>query len=232
MPKVGVRVEDKHFVIGWSLADEKKVQQYTKRMSELYFYIEAAAAVAGDNYEDPVVVGLQTEYSKLADIMIDLVKRRDNDHHNAKAELGHDWLSVEPINDPMFEPDLVTFQGLNKLLKIYKATTTGVFKWIGRGTAASTLTPYTNTLSSETGTRLDSTTAGFHDIAGASIRLFAAYASSTSTSTIHQIGVFDAVTSGMLFAIHDFGGNSFSHVANAESFSLGMVCDFIPFGDY
>ena len=126
---------------------------------------------------------------------------------------------------------MVTFQGLNKLLKIYIATASGVFKWVGRGTAAGTPTPYSTALVTETGTRLDSTTAGFHEVKGSSLRIFASFATTVATATMQQVGIFDAVTTGMMLAIHDFGGAGYTHTINVDSFSLGSVVDFVPFGD-
>jgi hypothetical protein len=208
------KILDRHFVIGWSLADTEKVNRYTAMLTSLYGKPEHEAT-----------------YSKLADCMIDLVERRHNDHHNAVAELGHDWLTVEPINTPAMEPDMVTFQGLNKLLKIYIATASGIFKYIGRGTAAATPTPYTTALQTETGTRQDATTTGFHEVKGSSIRMFSSFASTTATATMQQVAVFDATTTGIMLAIHDFGGAGFTHTVNVDSFSIGMVLDFIPFGD-
>lgn len=208
------RITDKHFVVGWSLADTPKVQRYTDRLRFLYDKPEHEA-----------------EYSRLADAMIDLVQKRDNDHHNAIAELGHDWLKVEPINSPTMEPDMVTFQGLNKLLKIYIATASGVFKYVGRGTVTSTPTPYSTALATETGTRQDASTTGFFEVKGSSIRLFSSYAGATATATMQQVAVFDATTTGMMLAIHDFGGSGFTHTLNTDSFSIGMVLDFLPFGD-
>jgi hypothetical protein len=208
-------VKDSHYVVGWSPRDTEKIEHYTKMLRTLY----------GDpKYQDT--------YTRLADLMINLVQKRHDDHHNATAELGHDWLKVEPLNQPSFEPDMLTFQGLNKLLKIYAALTTGIFKWVGRGTVSSTPTPYSTALTTETGTRLDSTVAGFHDIKGASIRILASYATTVATATMYQIGVFDAVTTGMMLAIHDFGSTSgYTHTLNSDSFSLGMVIDLVPFGD-
>ena len=209
----GISVQDKHFVVGWSLADTKKVEQYTQRLTSMY--------------GDPAHADT---YTQLADVMLDLIQRRGNDHHNATAELGHDWLRVDPIETHSGE-DMVTFQGLNKLLKIYIATASGVFKWVGRGTAAGTPTPYSTTLATETGSRQDSTTTGFHDVKGTSLRIFSSYATNIATSTMYQIGVFDASTSGLMLAIHDFGGNAYTHTINVDSFSLGMVIDLVPFGD-
>ena len=207
-------VKDKHFVLGWSLPDTKKVERYTLALRQMY--------------DKPEFADL---YTKLADVMIDLVTKKHNDHHSATAELGHDWLKVEPINQPSFGEDMVTFQGLNKLLKIYIATASGVFKWVGRGTAAGTPTPYSNALVTETGTRLDSTTAGFHEVKGSSLRIFASFATTVATATMQQVGIFDAVTTGMMLAIHDFGGAGYTHTINVDSFSLGSVVDFVPFGD-
>lgn len=208
-------IQDKHFVLGWSLSDEKKIQRYTQMLRSIYGRPE-----------------FETEYNKLADLIISLVNKRHNDHHNATVELnGHDWLKVEPINQPYFEDDMVTFQGLNKLLKIYIASASGVFKYVGRGTTAATPNPYNTALAAETGTRLDASTAGFHSVSGASLRIFATYASTVATATMQQIGVFDASTSGMMLAIHDFGGNGYTHTVNVDSFSLGTVIDFMPFGD-
>lgn len=209
------KVSDRHFVLGWSLADTEKVKHYTNMLQSLY---------GKPDHE--------TEYSRLADQMIDLVQRRDNDHHNATADLnGHDWLRVEPINNPIMEPDMVTFQGLNKLLKIYIATASGVFKYVGRGTAASTPTPYSTALATETGTRQDASTTGFFEVKGSAIRLFSSYATATATATMQQVAIFDATTTGIMLAIHDFGGSGFTHTVNVDSFSIGMVLDFMPFGD-
>lgn len=212
MPEI--LIKDKHFVIGWSLSDTKKVERYTDRLKSLYGKPEHSDT-----------------YSKLTDAMIDLINKRDNDHHSSTAELGHDWLNVEPLNQPSFEPDMVTFQGLNKLLKIYIGTATGPFKYIGRGTAAATPTPYTTALATETGTRQDASTTGFHEVKGSSIRLFSSYAASVATATMQQVACFDASSSGLMLAIHDFGGNGYTHTVNVDSFSLGMVIDVIPFGD-
>lgn len=209
-----IQIKDRHFVLGWSLADEKKLEHYTTALRQMYGKPEFSVL-----------------YSKLADIMIDLVDRRNNDHHNATAELGHDWLRVEPINQPSFEEDMVTFQGLNKLLRIYIGATTGVFKWVGRGTAAATVTPYTAALAAETGARQDASTTGFHEIKGTSIRLLSTFASTVATATMQQIAIFDGSTSGTMLAIHDFGGSGFTHTVNVDAFSLGMVIDLIPFGD-
>ena len=213
-PASPIKIVDKHFVLGWSLADTKKVEKYTEMLRSIYGKPEYAV-----------------RYSQLADIMIDLVQKRHNDHHNAVDELGHDWLTVEPINTPSMEPDMVTFQGLNKLLKIYIATASGVFKFIGRGTAASTPTPYTTALATETGTRQDASTTGFHEVKGSSIRLFSSFASTIASATMQQVAVFDASTTGIMLAIHDFGGIGFTHTVNVDSFSIGMVLDFLPFGD-
>jgi hypothetical protein len=208
-------VKDKHFIVGWSLADTPKIERYTEKLRSLYGKPEYEA-----------------EYTKLADLMINLIQKRHDDHHNATAELGHDWLKVEPINNPNFEEDMVTFQGLNKLLKIYIGTSSGVFKWIGRGTASATPTPYTTAINTEIGTRQDSTVAGFHNVIGTNIRVFASYNTSATTGTIYQIGVFDALSGGLMLAIHDFGASSgYTHTSNVDSFSLGMVLDFVPFGD-
>jgi hypothetical protein len=208
-------VKDRHYIVGWSLADTPKIERYTERMRSLYGKPECEA-----------------EYTRLADLMINLIQKRHDDHHSATAELGHDWLKVEPINNPSFEEDMVTFQGLNKLLKIYIGTASGVFKWTGRSTASATPTPYTTALTTEIGTRQDSTVAGFHNVIGSSIRIFSAYGTSATGGTIYQIGVFDAITTGLMLAIHDFGAaNGYTHVINVDSFSLGMVIDFIPFGD-
>lgn len=209
-----VPIRDKHFIIGWSLADTFKIEEYTKRLASLYGKPE-----------------LEQEYTQLADQMISLVQRRDNDHHNATADLaGHDWLRVDPVQTEIGQ-DMVTFQGLNKLLRIYIGTTSGVFKWVGRGTAAATPTPYTTALATETGTRLDSTVAGFQDVKGSSLRVFASYATTVATATMHQIGIFDASTSGVMLAIHDFGGSGYTHTQNNDTFSLGTIIDFVPFGD-
>ena len=48
---------------------------------------------------------------------------------------------------------------------------------------------------------------------------------------MHQIGLFDATSAGTVLAIHDFGGVGQVHTVNTDSFSLGMVIDFVPFGD-
>ena len=208
-----ISIIDKHYIIGWSPADTLKIKQYTERLASIH--------------ERPQ---FQEEYTRLADEMVNLIERRDNDHHNAKAELGHDWLKVDPIETKTGE-DMVTFQGLNKLLKIYIATASGVFKWVGRGTTAGTPTPYSTALTTETGTRLDSTSAGFQDVKGSSLRVFASYATTVASATMHQIGIFDASTSGIMLAIHDFGGNGYIHTINVDSFSLGMILDLVPFGD-
>lgn len=204
-------VKDKHYFISWSLADEKKIQQYTKRITSL-------------SPTDP-------EYSRLADVMVELVEKRHNDHHNYNAELGHDWLKVSPINSPTFEEDMCTFQGIRKLLQIYRGTATGRFAYMARGTAAATPTPYATALQAETGSRQNSETTGFHEIKGVSIRAFTSYASTLGTATMHQIGLFDASAAGTMLAIHDFGGVGQLHTLNQDSFSLGMIIDFVPFGD-
>ena len=117
------------------------------------------------------------------------------------------------------------------MLKIYIATASGVFKWVGRGTAAGTPTPYTTALTTETGTRQDSTTTGFQDVKGSSLRVFSSYATTIATATMHQIGIFDASTTGIMLAIHDFGGSGYTHTINVDSFSLGIIIDLVPFGD-
>ena len=169
-----VGVKDKHYFISWSLADEKKIKQYTKRITSL-------------SPTDP-------EYSKLADAMIELVQKRHDDHKNFNAELGHDWLKVSPLNSPAFEEDMVVFNGLRKLLQIYMGTASGTFKYMARGTAAGTPLPYSTALQTETGTRQDCSTTGFHEIKGVSIRAFSTYASTVATATMHQIGLFDATS--------------------------------------
>lgn len=200
--------------MSWSLSDEKKIEKYTERLRFLHGKTEH-----------------ETTYNELADEIINLAKRRDNDHHNSKAELGHDWLDVEPLESTALEPDMVTFQGANKLLKIYFGSASGVFKYIGRGTTAATPTPYSTALTAETGTRADASTTGFHSISGVSIRLLASYASSTATATMFQIGAFDATSSGLMLAIHDFGSTGLAHVVNNDAFSLGMIVDLAPIGD-
>jgi len=209
-----ISVQDKHYIIGWSASDTKKIEEYTKRLVSMHGKPQ-----------------FEREYSQLADNMIKLMQRRgDNDHHNATAELGHDWLKVDPLEVQSGE-DMVTMQGLNKLLKIYLATASGVFKWVGRGTAAGTPTPYSTALTTETGSRQDSTTTGFQDIKGCSLRVFSSYATTIATATMHQVGIFDASTSGIMLAIHDFGGNGYAHTINVDSFSLGIVIDMVAFGD-
>lgn len=206
---------DRHFYISWSLADEKKIKQYNTAMAYMYKKPE-----------------FEVEYTKMADAMIELAEKRHNDHHTSTADLlGHDWLKVEPLESSGMEADLVTFQGANKLLKIYFGSATGVFKYVGRGTTAATPTPYSTALTAETGTRADATTAGFHNISGISIRILASYAGSTATATMYQIGVFDATSSGIMLAIHDFGSTGLAHVLNADAFSLGMIIDLSPIGD-
>lgn len=200
--------------MSWSLRDEKKIKLYTAAMAYMHGKPE---------FED--------EYNKLADELISLAERRHNDHHNSKARLGHDWLDVEPLESTPMQPDMVTFQGANKLLKIYFGSASGVFKYIGRGTTAATPTPYSTALTSETGTRADASTAGFHSISGVSIRLLASYASSTATATMYQIGAFDASSSGIMLAIHDFGATGLAHTVNSDAFSLGMIIDLAPIGD-
>jgi hypothetical protein len=209
-------VKDKHFVLSFSLADEQKVKRYVDRMVPMYGKPE---------HEDT--------YNNLANAIIDLVQKRHDDHRNYDAELGHDWLKVSPLNNPSFEEDMMTFQGLNKLLRIYKGETTGTFRWLARGNAASTPHPYSTALASEPGSpnRLDAAVAGFHNIKGVSIQYFAANPSTVPTTTIHQIGLFDASSAGMMLAIHDFGGTGHVHTVNVDSFALGMVLDFVPFGD-
>lgn len=203
-------VQDKHFAVSWSLADTAKIEEYTKRLVSLQGKVG---------------------YTELADQMLTLINRRDNDHHNSTADLAnHDWLRVEPIDAHIGE-DMCTFQGLNKLLKIYIGTATGVFKWVGRSTSAGTPTPYSTALSIETGSRQNAATTGFHDVKGSSIRVFSSYATATATAQMYQIGIFDNDTSGIMLAIHDFGGLPLSHTQSADSFSLGMVIDLVPFGD-
>ena len=206
-----ISVQDKHYFISWSLADEQKLKQYTKRITSL-------------NPND-------SEYSKLADTMIELVQKRHDDHKNYDAELGHDWLKVSPINQPHFENDMCTFNGVRKLLQIYIGTASGTFKYMARGTAAGTPLPYLTALGTETGTRQDCSTTGFHEVKGVSIRAFSTYASTVATATMHQIGLFDATSSGNMLAIHDFGGIGQVHTVNTDSFSLGMIIDFLPVGD-
>ena len=209
-----VSVRDKHFAVSWSVADSLKVEEYTRRLVSMYGR-----------------AGLEQNYTEMADQMITLLQRRGNDHHNATADLaGHDWLRVDPI-DAHIGDDLCTFQGLNKLLKIYLGTASGVFKWVARSLAAGTPTPYTIALNVETGTRQDATSTGFHDVKGSSIRIFSTYAASTASADMYQLGVFDASSSGTLLAIHDFGGTVLAHVQNTDGFSLGMIIDFAPFGD-
>jgi hypothetical protein len=209
-----ISIKDKHYIVGWSLADTSKIEQYTKRLASMHGKPQ-----------------FQQEYTKLADEMVNLIQRRDNDHHNATADLaGHDWLRVDPLETKTGE-DMVTFQGLNKLLKIYIATASGPFKWVGRGISAGTPTPYSTGLTTETGSRQDSTTTGFQDVKGSSLRVFSSYAATVATATMYQIGIFDASTSGIMLAIHDFGGNGFTHTINVNSFSLGIIIDLVPFGD-
>lgn len=210
-----VNIKDRYFILAWSLQDEKKIERYTAALRQMYGKPEFADT-----------------YTKLADIMIDLVEKKHNDHHSAVAELGHDWLKVEPINQPSFEDDMVTFVGLKKLLQIYIGTASGVFKYVGRGTVSATPTPYTVAINTETGTRQDASTTGFHEVKGASLRIFSLFASTLATATMYQVGAFDATTSGNMLAIHDFGGSAgYTHTINVDSFSLGMVIDFVPFGD-
>jgi hypothetical protein len=204
-------VKDRHYFLSWSLSDEKKIEQYTKRITSL-------------SPTDP-------EYSRLADLMVELVEKRDNDHKNYDAELGHDWLKVSPINSPCFEGDMCQFNGVRKLLQVYRGTASGTFKYMARGTAAATPLPYSTALQTETGSRQDCETTGFHEIKGVSIRAFSSYASTTATATMHQIGLFDATSAGNVLAIHDFGGVGQLHTVNVDSFSLGMIIDFVPFGD-
>jgi hypothetical protein len=204
-------VKDRHYFLSWSLADEKKVQQYTKRITSL-------------SPTDP-------EYGRLADLMVELVDKRHNDHRNYDAELGHDWLKVSPVNSPAFEEDMCQFNGVRKLLQVYRGTASGTFKYMARGTAAATPLPYSTALQTETGSRQDCETTGFHEIKGVSIRAFSSYASTTATATMHQIGLFDATSAGNVLAIHDFGGVGQVHTVNVDSFSLGMIIDFVPFGD-
>ena len=206
-----IGIKDKHYFISWSLADEKKLKQYTKRITSI-------------PPTDP-------EYTKLADAMIELVQKRHDDHKNYDAELGHDWLKVSPINEPHFEEDMCTFNGIRKLLQIYIGTATGTFKYMARGTAAGTPLPYNTTLQTETGSRQDCSTTGFHEVKGVSIRAFSSYVSSLATATMHQIGLFDATSAGNMLAIHDFGGVGQVHTVNTDSFSLGMIIDFQPLGD-
>src|ERR1043165_7129256 len=98
-----ISVSDKHFVLGWSLADEKKIEKYTAAMAFMYQKPEYSES-----------------YSRMADALIDLAEKRHNDHHNSTADLlDHDWLRVEPLESTGMEPDMVTFTGLNKLLRIY-----------------------------------------------------------------------------------------------------------------
>lgn len=194
----------------WSLADEKKLNEYTKRITSL-------------NQDDP-------EYHRLADCIIEFVKKRDNDHR-IDCELGHDWLKVSPINSPLLESDMCTFQGINKLLKIYIASASGVFKWMARGSAAASAHPWRTALQTETGSRQDCTTTGFQEVKGISLRYFSTYASSLTSVTHHQMGLFDASTSGMMLAIHDFGGVGQVHTLNTDSFSLGIIIDFNVAGD-
>lgn len=216
--KVGnsaISLRDRHFHLSWSLADEKKIRQYTVAMAAMHGKPE-----------------FEAEYTKMADDMIALAERRHNDHHDSKANLlGHDWLNVEPLESTGMQPDMVTFQGANKLLKIYFGSASGVFKYLGRGTTAATPTPYSTALTTETGSRADASTAGFHSISGVSIRLLASYAASTATSTMYQIGAFDATSSGLMLAIHDFGATGLAHVVNVDAFSLGMIIDLAPIGD-
>jgi hypothetical protein len=209
-------VKDKHFFVSFSLADEQKVKRYIDRMVPMYGKAEYVE-----------------EYSRLADQMITLIQKRHDDHRNYDAELGHDWLKVSPLNNPTFEEDMMTFQGLNKFLRIYAGLTTGTFRFLARGIAASTPHPYATALASEPGSpnRLDAATAGFHNVKGVSIQLFAPNPSTIATSTIHQIGLFDASSAGTMLAIHDFGGTGHVHTVNVDSFALGMVLDFVPFGD-
>ena len=206
-----IGVKDKHYFISWSLTDEQKLKQYTKRITSF-------------SPTDP-------EYSKLADAMIELVQKRHDDHKNYDAELGHDWLKVSPINEPHFEEDMCTFNGVRKLLQIYIGTASGTFKYMARGTAAGTPLPYLTALGTETGARQDCSTTGFHEIKGVSIRAFSTYASTVATATMHQIGLFDATSAGNMLAIHDFGGIGHFHTVNTDSFSLGMIIDFLPVGD-
>lgn len=227
----GISVKDRHYILAWSLADEKKVNRYVDRLRNIYFLTGRYAKTRNKNMQ-AFLLPFKQEYTRLADVMIELVQKRHDDHHNFKAELGHDWLKVEPLNDAHFEEDMVTFQGINKLLRVYFGSTTGVFKWLGRSTSPSTPTPYWTGLSAEAGTRVDSGVGGFHEIKGASIRTFANMSSAIATSTIHQIGLFDAISSGLMIAVHDFGGVGHPHTINVDSFSLGMVIDFVPFGDY
>lgn len=203
-------ITDKHFYLMWSLADEKKLEQYTKRITSI-------------DPKDP-------EYSRLADCITEFVKKRDNDHR-VDCELGHDWLKVSPLNSPLLEADMCTFQGMNKLIRIYTAQSSGIFKWMARGTTAGTPHPYRTTLVNETGSRQDATTTGFHDAKGVSLRIFSTYASSVTSVTHQQMGVFDASTSGMMLAIHDFAGVGQVHTLNTDSFSLGIMIDFTPWGD-
>jgi hypothetical protein len=228
IPRAGFTIKDHHFMVFWSLTDEKKIEHFTKRMRHLHYTISILNRLKFKT----LAYGFQREYSHLAEQMLDIIQRRHNDHHNAKGDLGHDWLRVEPLESPVIEDDMVTSQGLRKFMRIYNGETTGVFKWVGRGIAASTPHMFTTGLASETGTRLDSTTAGFHRIEGTSYEILANYGSGTSSGTIQQIGIFDALTSGLLFAIHDFGGQGQTHTVNADAFSLGMVAEYIPFGDF
>ena len=216
-PTIGVKVVDRHFIAAWSLSDAEKIDRYVQRMSAIR--------------SDPCFAERTGEYTRLADAMIDLVTKRDNDHHNATGELGHDWLKVEPINDVKLEPDMVTYQGTNKLLRLAYGLTTGVFKYMGRGGGAATPTPYTTALTSETGSRQDCGTTGFYEVKGSSLRFMSSYASSIASSTIYQMGVFDASSTGIMLAIHDFGGYAYDHVVNVDAFSLGMIVDVLPFGD-
>jgi hypothetical protein len=210
-----ISLRDRHFHMSWSLADEKKLKVYTNFMTLIQEL---------PDYEE--------QYTRYADDLIGLAEKRHNDHHNSKAYLlGHDWLDVEPLESTGMEPDMVTFQGANKLLKIYFGSASGVFKYIGRGTTAGTPTPYATALVTETGTRQDASTTGFHSISGVSIRLLSSYASTTATATMYQIGAFDATSSGIMLAIHDFGAVGLAHTVNVDAFSLGMIIDLAPTGD-
>jgi hypothetical protein len=126
---------------------------------------------------------------------------------------------------------MCTFNGVRKLLQIYIGTASGTFKYMARGTASGTPVPYLTALGTETGARQDCSTTGFHEVKGVSIRAFSSYASTVATATMHQIGLFDATSAGNMLAIHDFGGIGQLHTVNTDSFSLGMIIDFLPVGD-
>jgi hypothetical protein len=165
----------------------------------------------------------QTHDPILVDNFNNTIEKIWNDHRNHGINGGIEPWQVEKTDD------LVVSVGAAQIIDQITGASTTRFSHVGYGNGGATaVTAAQTTLVAELGTRASMATNGWREYAGASLRFAGIFGESTSSVSLDEMGIFTAITGGIMLNRNSLSGAQLEHITNTSIFVISSIIEFVP----